>query len=192
MLVSRRGELLAKILDTIANAAIAFGRHPSRNSLSVYRALRDFENLQTLSDRQLRMISRYVIERKYVKISRSVSGDSTISVTENGKAIVAYQALLSLKPKPQNVWDRMWRLVMFDIPTEMKSARDRFASVLKTLGFVHYQKSVFICPHPCEEELEVIAEYLGISQYIDIVLAKCISREREYRREFDLPNGRAV
>jgi len=186
MLVSRRGERLVKVLSTIANVAIAFSRHPSRNSLSVYRALRDFDDLQTISDRQLRMVSRYIVDKKYVKITRNAPGTATISITENGKAVVEYQALLRLKPTPQNVWDGMWRLVMFDIPSEKKDARDRFAGTLKTLGFVRYQKSVFICPHPCEEELEAVAEYLDVLKYIDILLAKRISRDREYRAEFNL------
>lgn len=75
---------------------------------------------------------------------------------------------------------------MFDVPTHSKTSRDRFAGMLKVLGFVHYQKSVFICPHPCEEELEAVAEYLGMTDYIDIVLANKISREKDYRKEFSL------
>lgn len=186
MLISRKGELLWKILSTIGNASIAFSSHPARNSLSVYRALRDLEDLQAASDRQLRTISKYLVDKKYILIERATDGVSTIGVSEAGKTVVDRAALLTLRPKPQKTWDRKWRLVMFDVPTRLKTARDRFASMLKALGFVHYQKSVFLCPHPCEDELEVVAEYLGITDYIDIVLANRISRDKKYRTEFKL------
>ncbi len=186
MLISRKGELLWKVLTTVGNVSIAFSSHPSRNSLSVYRALRDFDALQAASNRQLRTISKYVIDKKYVVVTRSADGASTIDVSELGRKVLDRAAVLSLRPRAQKKWDMKWRLVMFDIPTHLKQSRDRFAGTLKTLGFVHYQKSVFICPHPCEEELEAIAEYLGVSDYVDIVLASKISREREYRTEFKL------
>ena len=186
MLISRKGELLWKILSTIGNASIAFSSHPSRNSLSVYRALRDFDVLQAASDNQLRTISKYIVDKKYILIERAANGTSTIAVSETGRTILNRAALMSLRPKAQKKWDRMWRLVMFDVPTHLKASRDKFAGMLKALGFVHYQKSVFICPHPCEEELEALAEYLGVSDYVDIVLATKIHREKEYRKEFKL------
>ena len=186
MLVARRGDVLWKVLSTIGNAAIAFSNHPSRNSLSVYRALRDFDALQAVSDRQLRTVSKYIVDRKYVVLERSVDGGARISVSICGKNILKRAALLQMRPRPQARWDGLWRLVMFDVPSRQKAARDRFAGLLKTLGFVHYQKSVFICPHPCEDELEVIAEFYGISDCVDIVLATKIAREREYRRHFKI------
>lgn len=186
MRISRRGELVAKVLHTIANASIAFARHPSRNSLSVYRALREFAELQNVTDRQLRTISRYIIGKQYVSVARSRSGDVEISITAAGRTLVDREALMHLKPRPQAVWDKKWRLVMFDIPTEMKYTRDAFCGVLKRIGFIHYQKSVFICPHPCEEELEIIAEYFGIADCVDIVVAAKIMRDVEYRTAFKL------
>src|SRR3990167_9469117 len=158
MLISRKVELLWKILSTIGNATIAFSSHPSRNSLSVYRALRDFTALQAASDSQLRTISKYIVDKKYITIERTANGTSTIAVSEAGKTVLDRAALMSLRPKAQKKWDKMWRLVMFDIPTHSKASRDKFAGMLKALGFVHYQKSVFICPHPCEEELEARSE----------------------------------
>ena len=186
MRVSRRGELLERVLNTALNATIAFSRHPSRSAVGLYRALRDFHELQEFSDRQLRTVSRYVIDKKYITVSKNKAGDASITVTEAGKTIVARGAILLLKPKKQKVWDKKWRLVLFDIPTERKQARDRFAGVLKVLGFVHYQKSVFMCPYPCEEELEAVVDYLDIAEYVDLVIAERISREREFRSEFNL------
>ena len=132
-------------------------------SLSVYRALRDLKALQAASDRQLRTISKYIVDKKYIRIERTADGTSAISVSEAGKqwSIAALMALVDRSHRRHGTG--VWRSVMFDVPTHSKQSRDRFAGMLKALGFVHYQKSVFICPHPCEEELEAVAEYLGMT-----------------------------
>lgn len=182
---SKRGDTLLKILTTIGNAAIAFSRHPSRNAASVYRMARDFRELQDISDRELRSMSRYIIENKYITIHKG-SVRNTIEITEKGKARIARGALFDLKPRRAKKWDRKWRIVLFDVPNHMKSARDAFAATLKSFGFERLQKSVFICPYPCEEELKVVADYFDISECVDIIVAEHISRESEFKKLFDL------
>lgn len=113
-------------------------------------------------------------------------GGTHISLTSAGKTVVQRQALRALQPPKQEVWDKKWRLVMFDIPNHMKAARDGFAGTLKRLGFAHYQKSVFICPYPCEEELEVVAEYYGVVEHVDIVTALRISHAESFTKLFGI------
>lgn len=180
---SRRGSGIGKILTTLANATVAFSRYPSRNSLSVYRAMRDFKELQEMTDQQLRTISRYVVLQKYVVISKD-GPDARIMLSEKGKSYLEREAINRLKPKRLSKWDGKWRIVMFDVPNGKKSARDAFAAILKRFEFERLQKSVFISPHPCEEELEIVADYLGISDNIDIVIAQSFGREERYRRLF--------
>ncbi|MDP3965573.1 MAG: hypothetical protein Q8Q13_02120 [bacterium] len=98
MLVSRRGKILGRVLSTIANAAIAMARHPGNTSLSAYRAMREFEKLQDISDRQLRSVSRYIVAKKYISITRRGNA-AEIALSESGKKIIAWQALLALKPQ---------------------------------------------------------------------------------------------
>ena len=182
---SRKGTGMVKILDTLANAAVAYSRHPGRNSLNVYRAMRDFRALQEMSDRQLRTMSRYVITKKYIVITKNASG-ARIEVTEKGKRYLEREALATLKPKRLSRWDRKWRIVMFDIPDAKKSARDAFAGTLKRFEFERLQKSVFISPYPCEEELQAVADYYGISEDIDIIIAESFGKEAQYKKLFKI------
>lgn len=185
MKLHRKGDLLWKALTTVGNAAVALSRHPGRNSGSFYRVMREFREMQELSDRQVRNMSRYLVNNKYIEITKDGSG-SRIEVTEKGKLLLARRALEALAPRRQERWDRKWRIVMFDIPTPMKSSRDAFAGLLKTFGFEHLQKSVFISPYPCEEELAAVADYFGISDYVDLVVAERISRANEFKDTFDI------
>ena len=165
-----KGYILKKVLATLENGAIALSRHSLHGSLGAFRVLRDFEQLQDMSDRQLRSVSRYTLDKKYITISK-IDGKIKITLTNAGKTIMQRGALKALRPKKQDVWDHRWRIVIFDIPNYLKSARDAFAATLKRLGFIHFQKSVFLCPYPCEEELEILVDYFGISKHVEIIIA---------------------
>jgi DNA-binding transcriptional regulator PaaX len=177
----QRGQLLYRILYTINNAAVAFLRHPSRDPRNVYRIAREFRELQDISDRELRQMIRYSLERKYLRISGGKK--RVVYVGGEGKA---YLARRMLAMKQSSRWDGKWRIVLFDVPDEQKSARDAFATGLKRAGFVRLQKSVFISPYPCEEELRAYAEYLGLLENVDIALVERITREEDFKEQFGL------
>lgn len=84
-------------------------------------------------------------------------------------------------------WDHKWRVIIFDIPKELHSARTRFSAKLKKLGFFMLQKSVFVFPYECERELGYIAKQLKISDYIDIITADNVGfKQDEIKKHFSL------
>ncbi|MEK7121551.1 MAG: CRISPR-associated endonuclease Cas2 [Patescibacteria group bacterium] len=84
-------------------------------------------------------------------------------------------------------WDKKWRVVIFDIPQELHNSRTKFRKKLKSLGFFMLQKSVFIFPYQCEEELGDICKDFGVSDYIDILITeKAGFRDKELREYYNL------
>ena len=84
-------------------------------------------------------------------------------------------------------WDHQWRIVIFDIPQDMHRQRNNFRNKLKSLGFYMLQKSVFVFPYSCEEELGDLCGDLGISECVDIITAHKIGfRETEILNYFNL------
>jgi hypothetical protein len=67
-------------------------------------------------------------------------------------------------PKPDQ-WDKKWRFFLFDVPEKSKSFREALREKLKALGFFPFQKSVWIYPFECENEMRYICEYMGIAQF---------------------------
>ena len=63
-------------------------------------------------------------------------------------------------------------LLMFDIPESKKIARNVFRSRIKELGFFQFQKSVWVYPYPCENEVDFLAEYFEIAEYIHFLTIK--------------------
>ncbi len=53
-------------------------------------------------------------------------------------------------------WDGLWRLVVFDVPNEQNTQRERLRRYLRARGYGCLQRSVWISPHPLEEERKAL------------------------------------
>ncbi len=83
-------------------------------------------------------------------------------------------------------WDGKWRVFLFDIPENKKKFRDIFRSHLKKLGFFEFQKSVFVHPFDCENELEFLIEFYNIRANVRFILAEKIDNELHMKNHFNL------
>ena len=86
------------------------------------------------------------------------------------------------------VWDKKWRLVIFDIPEKKKPAREALREKLKDLGFAKLQDSVWVTPFPCENEIKLIKLVFNLSDFwLDVILTDSIGlRDYQFRKLFDL------
>ena len=87
-----------------------------------------------------------------------------ISLTERGKKMAGRFQIDSLKINKPKKWDKKWRVVIFDIIQLKKLQRNAFREKLRDLGFLPLQKSVWINPHPCKDEIELLREFFGLGQ----------------------------
>lgn len=122
----------------------------------------------------------------YLKYSHLVTEDYDhgLSLTSRAK-----QRLVKLSfdeiaiPQPDN-WDKKWRIVFFDIPEDKKSRRDGFAAKLRQLGFAVLQRSVFIHPLPCREQVEQVSAHFDVEKYVSYIEADHIDNENLLRKHF--------
>lgn len=107
-----------------------------------------------------------------IKIEKYKSDKISVRLTNKGKERVAefYFDLLQIK-KPGK-WDGKWRIVIFDIPNRFKSAREALRHKIKELGLKQLQKSVWVYPYDCEDEILLIAEVFEVHRYIEIITAE--------------------
>lgn len=100
-----------------------------------------------------------------------------IELTKKGKERVGRELVKSISIKLPNSWDYKWRMVIFDIPENKKSIRDFLAKRLKLLGFKSLQKSVFVFPFECKQEIGRIKYLYCISKYVQYIVAEQIETE---------------
>ncbi len=98
-----------------------------------------------------------------------------IVITDKGKTRLLkynYDNITIKKPKT----DGKWRLVIFDIPEKRKRDRDALRRKLLELGFIRLQDSVFASPYPCKDEIDFLANYLNISDFVTLAVINKIER----------------
>ena len=125
--------------------------------------------------------------RKQKLISFFQKGDlCEISLTEEGRNIYLRFNYQNLKIKPPKIWDRYFRMIVFDIPENKRSSRDSLRNKLKELNCVKYNDSVWVYPFPCEDEINFIANYWKVGKYVQFVLVKDLTNREKLESYFDL------
>ncbi len=114
------------------------------------------------------------------------NGKTTVHLTKEGQRQVLGYKLDDMRIKPQKHWDGKWRVVVFDIPEKYKYARNVFASKLKELGFHQLQRSVWVCPHPCEEEIAFLREVYEIGPFVRTLTVEKMDIEADLLSKFKL------
>lgn len=183
-MLKKIGSIQQKILLTcFSGAGLAFSSSPTK-SLSLFRATsKEWKNInrQTLK-RSLRSLQN----SKLLKEKRRADGAVTLELTEAGKRQARYWSIFgqSIKIRKQKSWDKLWRVVMFDIPEENRRFRNILRSHLKTIGFRELQHSVFIFPYACEKEITCLVDLYAAEKYVRILTVKTIDNETELSRHF--------
>lgn len=110
-----------------------------------------------------------------------------ISLTEKGKKKAGWLQIDSLKIKRPKKWDGKWRIVIFDISQLKKIYREALRGKLKELGFYPLQKSVWVYPFDCCDEIEVLKEFFGLSkEEIRLIVAESIGDDSKLRKIFKI------
>lgn len=123
---------------------------------------------------------------KHVSIKQNPDGSYTYTLSDKGKSsALTYQ--FEQMQIPKHTWDKKWRLVAFDIPEDYRKARDALRRKLQQLGFRELQKSVFIFPYECKEEIEFIIEFFAIGKYVRYGVLESIDNDLSLRKIFHLP-----
>ena len=143
------------------------------------------ENKQKYNSQQLSQAIYYLKKRKFIKIEKLDSGEIRIKLTERGRRRKMQYDLERMQIPRQVSWDGKWRMLMFDIPESQRNLRGNLTDKLKRLGFAQFQKSVWLYPYPCENEIDFITEYFSIAEYVNLITVK-IENDKPLRKEFGL------
>lgn len=129
----------------------------------------------------------YYKKRGYIEVLRKKSnGTVEIKLTNLGEKKVAMRALENLHISVPEKWDDIWRIVIFDIPEKNKWGREGLRERLKRLGFYPLQKSTFVFPYPCREEIEFLGRIHGVGHHLRYIETSNISFDADLKEFFNL------
>jgi len=131
-------------------------------------------------------ISFSVFVNKNIKIEKR-NHQLYISLSEKGKRMAGRFQIDNLKIKKTKKWDKVWRIVIFDISQLRSLQRNLFRGKLKELGFYLLQKSVWVYPYPCKDEIDLLREFFGLSEKeIRLISSDNIGDNTSLRKHFNL------
>ena len=145
-----------------------------------------FKNTKKYSKRQVTSALESIKRQNLIEYVADKDGKTIIRITRKGETkLRAFDIELMEIEKPRK-WDRKWRLVMFDIPMKFTKRREALRYHLKELGFFQFQKSAWIFPYPCEDEITFIADFHGIGKYVETLTIESILRGEKLKKHFGL------
>lgn len=149
--------------------------------------LRDenFVSWKKFNDSRVKQVIDRLKNRGLVK-SRIKDKKLIVTLTEKGKQKVLNYDMDNIELKKHKNWDKRWRVVLFDIPESEKAARDALRCKFKFLGMHQLQKSVFIYPHDCREEIFYVANFYEVGDHIFYLEAKINDIEEKLKRIFGI------
>ena len=178
------GPTTKKVLMLLAaGVALGFARSPKQYFRVVKEIRHEWEKINR---KKLNEAIKSLYRNKLVDIKEYSDGRVAIKVNDLGKKKVFSYKLDEIKISRPAQWDGNWRIVVFDIPEKHKNAREALRAKLKELGFHRLQKSIFVLPYECKNEIDFIVEIFQIRPYVRYILAKYIDNELHLKKLFNL------
>lgn len=178
------GETQKKIL-LLLMAGVALGLSGSpRKHFQILKELG--KEWKEINRQSLRRAIRNLYKSRIIKEKENPDGTVTLVLTDKGKERAFTYNLDGMKIKKPPRWDGKWRIVLFDIPEKIRRARDAFRHHLNQLGFYEFQKSVFVHPFDCQDEIDYLIEFYDARKFIRFIIAESLDNELHLRVHFGL------
>lgn len=129
---------------------------------------------------------RRLYESKLIGYRQHQDGSVEIVLSRGGKPVALRYQLDEMRIPEPGRWDRKWRVVIFDIPERHRRLRDALRPRLRQIGMLELQKSVFIHPFECRNEVEFIVEFYDARPYVRFLEAVFVDNELHLKRRFGL------
>ena len=125
-------------------------------------------------------------DNRLVEYSENEDGNIKIVLSDQGKKRVLQFKIDQLILPKLKCWDSHWRVVLYDIPEKNKPVREALREKLQELGFYEWQKSVFIFPFPCRDEIDFLVEFFEIRSHVRYAELSHPTNEAELKLHFGL------
>lgn len=139
-----------------------------------------------INKRALHNAIRRLYRSKLIDAKDNPDSSVTVILSNKGKKRALTYQIDEIKIPEMKKWDRNWRVVLFDIPEKFKKSRDALSLALKKMGFYKFQKSVFVHPFECQNEIDFVIEFFSLRPYVRYLTASHIDNELDLKHRFRL------
>lgn len=162
-------EITGKIIDEIirfgvGGAALTAGIALPGLLIGLEKPLAKLFSTMDERDRQ-RELRRIIYQMKEKGL---LAGDYEhgLQVTEKARRRLELAEIRDMRAHTTAQWDGIWRIVIYDIPESYAIGRQALADCLRTYGCFQLQKSTWITPFPCRDDIVTLSAHHGVDQYV--------------------------
>ena len=182
------GELTETVLEAVADSLIKWKSYPSPSLPRLIGLTMKYilvSRKQSLKKEQIRRILNKLEKKEIIHIEEKAD-QIFVKVSDQGKSKLLQYSLKKLFDfkRKKKKWNGKWYLVFFDVPEVQKNKRNYLRKFLIRLGFRKYQKSVYLFPYECEEEVKLIKKIVEGAKYMKYIIAEKIEDENEFKKYF--------
>lgn len=136
---------------------------------------------------------RYKHKRTVTKLFNDkiiyLSGEE-VRLTKKGLELLGMFQSDDIQIFPQENWDGVWRIICYDVPEQKKKQREYFRGKLVEFGFKFIQKSLWVYPYECKEEIAIISQNLGIAPFVAYLNTDYLPQQERLLRQFGLEDDK--
>lgn len=164
-----------------AGATLALSGSPRTAFRILEGAHREWERI----DREaLRDSIRRLYQSQLIDARDLPDGSTRIVLTQEGKGrTLAYKFDEMTIRRPKS-WDGKWRVILFDIPEKRRRVRDAFRERLRQLECYEFQKSAFVHPFECRDEIDFLIEFYQARPFVRFIVAEDIDNALHLKQKF--------
>ena len=131
---------------------------------------------------RLRQILKRMHQQKLVEIVER-NEEKIVKISLDGRRKLLKFNLDEMELKDEK-WDGKWRIIIYDILTGKREEASLFRKTLKKLKFLKLQRSVYLTPYKCYDEIEYLRQVCGVNTEVLILTVSGLENEKAYREYF--------
>jgi len=129
----------------------------------------------------------YYLKRRGLIEVQKKKGQIYIFLTKEGKKLAGKYQINDLQIEKPKKWDRLWRILIFDVEENSRIKRDALRGKIRKLGLYQLQKSVWVCPYSFMKEMRLLREFFGLNENeMKIITAYEIENDKPIKKYFNL------
>jgi len=130
----------------------------------------------------------YLRSKKLISTS-SNTGGAKIRLTKSGEKFVKKYYVsthINAVAIPKK-WDGRWRVILYDVPAGDRLKRDALRYFIKKLNMQQMQKSVWVYPFDCAEQVCFLKEFIELSDSeIRFIVTGSIGDDKKFKKIFNI------
>lgn len=109
----------------------------------------------------------YLKSKNYIKV-KNLKGKRAVILTREGIGKALRASFVAEEKKKRK--DKKWIMLIFDMPSKNKKARNLMRSILFNLGYKMFQQSVWITPYDVSKKTEELMQFYSFDKYVKVFL----------------------